>query len=338
MSTSRSIALLGGQSTGKSTYLGALGDALKAEELRHLRLAGLEGDARGLQRLSEPLHEGHYPPRTTSNERLELVARLRTHGTYFESLSFTLRAGDYDGEEVERLFRDRLRQWTSEWRQRALADGLLLLVRPNDAVRQPRSNSESHPNDMARWRMLHQREIIPASPGLQTQSTSARADNFFGSFSIEEVPPAPLAAPSDPVLIPTDLALVELLQFIRNVRDLAPGVRPRNKERFRVALVVTAWDAISKEWREAGPNRFLAHHLPLLQDYLWSNFLQDDIFRFGLSATGGDLRNPEYSQKYMDAPEGFVEWQDLGGPIRKSPDIGLPLYWLLFGDRALSAP
>ena len=334
----RNIALLGGQSSGKSTFLGALGDALKAEALTHLRLDGLDTDARALRRLAEPLHHGRYPQRTKAGERLDLVVPLRTVGAHFESAPFTLRAGDYDGEEVDRLFRDRLREWTDEWRQRALADGLLLLIRPGEKTRPPRLRSSPMPDDMVRWRMLREQGTSSSSQSEQPPGPHDSA-SFFGQIHLEEAPPPPHATPTDPVTVPVELPIIELLQFIRNVRELPPGQRPqKDAERFRIAMLVTAWDAVSQDWRKAGPAAFLSHHFPLLDDYLWSNFLQDDVFRFGLSATGGDLRDSDYCQAYMDDPSGFVEWLDPLHGIRDSRDIGLPLYWLLFGDRALGAP
>lgn len=340
MSTPRNLALLGGPSTGKSTYLGALVDALQLGRLIHLGLEGLGDDARGLQRLADPLLEGNYPPRTAIGERVDLVAPLRTAGSFFEPLSFTLRAGDYAGEEMERLFRDRIHGWSPEWQQRAHSDGFLLLLRPDALTRLPRPQPEGPVDDQHRWRQLRREPeaASSASSARLVPTAPTNADAFFGKLSLEEVPPPPRAALSDPVTVPSALAVIELLQFIRHVRGLAPGERPRGKERFRIALLISTWDAVDPTWREAGPGTYLAHRLPLLEDYLWSNFLPDDVFRFGLSSTGGDLHNPEYSEKYLGNPSGFVEWQDIGRGIQTKPDIGLPLYWLLFGDRALGAP
>jgi hypothetical protein len=341
MNEPHGIALLGGQSTGKSTYLGALVDALQMEKLQHLRLAGLGADARGLQRLAEPLLEGQYPQRTKAGERLSLEAPLRTAGSYFDPLSFTLRAGDYDGEEVERLFRDRIHGWSAEWKERAHSQGFLLLVRPAVLPPPPRPQLLSAQDEQSRWRLLRSEsgDAQPISDSRAALAAPTNPNTVFGEFPIEEVPPPPRAAPSDPVSVPTALAIIELLQFIRHVRELAPGERPRkDEERFRIALLVTAWDSVDPAWRRAGPAAYLSHHLPLLEDFLWSNFLPDDVFRFGLSATGGDLRNPDYNQRYLDDPSGFVEWRDATSGIRQSRDIGLPLYWLLFSDRALGAP
>lgn len=338
MSSARSLMLLGGPATGKTTYLGALVDALQNETVRHLRLDGLADDARGLQQLADPLLGGMYPQRTKSAERIPLVAPLRTAGDYFESTAFTLSAGDYDGEEVERLFRDRIHGWTDEWKQRALADGLLLLVRPQAVAQLPRLQPPPEVDEASRWERLHREEKQAAAPRVgRSPATPQRPETIFGAVSIEEVVPPRRAAPTDPVAVPTAFATIELLQFIRRVRGLDPGERPRGEKRLRIALIVTAWDSVDPHWRQAGPARYLSEQLPLLEDFLWSNFHADDVFRFGLSATGGDLRNPEYSQRYLENPGGFVGWRD-GMGLRTHRDIGLPIYWLLFGDRALGAP
>jgi hypothetical protein len=338
MSQPRSIALLGGPATGKTTYLGALVDALQSERIHHLRLDGLDADARALLRLSESLLEGRYPQRTKAGERHELVARLRTEASYFEPTTFTLRAGDYDGEEVERLFRDRIHGWSEEWSQRATASGLLLLVRPSALSRLPRLQPTAEVDEQERWRLLKQPGApAEAQPGERLQAAPADPEAFHGALPLESVPPPPRATPSDPVTVPTAISIIELLQFIRHVRGLAPGERPRGEERLPIALIVSAWDTVDPAWHEAGPAAYLSHHLPLLEDYLWSNFHPEDLFRFGLSATGGNLEDAQYSTHYMDDPRGFVEWKDLHG-VQHRRDIGLPLYWLLFGDRALSAP
>jgi hypothetical protein len=83
-----------------------------------------------------------------------------------------------------------------------------------------------------------------------------------------------------------------------------------------------------------GPrSRDFRYDVRVAGDFLWSNFRTEDVFRFGLSSTGGDLNNPAYKKRYLDDPRGFVEWRDFGAS-HASDDIGLPLYWLLFGQDA----
>lgn len=332
MSQSRTLALLGGPSSGKSTYLGALVDALQLEKIHHLRLGALPKDARGLQYLAEPLLEGRYPARTSANQRLRLVAPLRTHGDYFKESAFTLDIGDYDGEEVDRLFRDRIHGWTEEWTQRAQAQGLVLLVRPEMLSQLPRLQGPPV-DDAARWNRLTGIEAPPAQRRGPVSAAPARPEQIFTHLAVGDMPATPWAVPSDPVKVPTVLTLIELLQFIRRVRNLAPGQRPQD---FRIALLFSAWDSVDSAWKDAGPRAYLDHSLPLLADYLWSNFRTDDVFCFGLSSTGGDLLNPDHARHYLEDPSGFVTWT---GPHGRSEtrDLGLPLYWLLFGDHAFGA-
>jgi hypothetical protein len=264
-----------------------------------------------------------------------MLAPLRTHGDFFEDSAFTLDIGDYDGEELERLFRDRISGWSAEWQQRAQANGLLLVIRPDTVNHLPRLQALAT-DDTARWNRLRGLEMPAPERRAPASSAPPHPDRIFTPLSVEDMPPPPRAMPSDPVTPPTSLALIELLQFIRYVRGLAPGERPRGERSFRIALLVSAWDSVDAAWKSAGPRAFIAHTLPLLADYLWSNFLPDDVFCFGLSATGGDLLDPAYARRYLEDPSGFVAWSDPLGP-RQTKDLGLPLYWLLFGDRAFGA-
>jgi hypothetical protein len=334
---SKSITLLGGPSSGKSTYLGALIDALQMEKLRHLGLESLADDSRALQRLADPLLEARYPARTMASG-LDLEVRLRTIDTYFDRLPFSLQASDYDGEQVEQLFRDRVRGWSKEWQQRAQGDGIMLLIRPAAEVQLPRPQLPPDVSEAELWQRLRRTNVkAPVAPRAVPPRSAFRPERFLDPIELEETPPAPRLSPADPVRVPTVLALIELLQFIRYVRGLTPGKRPSGKDRFRIALVVSAWDSVAQSWRASGPAAYLAQHMPLLEDFLWSNFLPDDIYRFGLSATGGDLHDAAYAARYQDNPGGFVEWRGMDR-VHRRDDLGLPLYWLLFGDRALGVP
>jgi len=339
VSDARSLAILGGPSTGKTTYLGVLADGLQRKALQHLRLDGLAADSRGFLNLASSLHQGEYPQRTKAVERHELVANLRTEGAILEAARFTLRAGDYDGEEVERVFKDRINGWSEEWQRRASSQGILLLVRGDPAAPAPIQDAAAV-DEGAQWRHLRERSGT-AAPGTALATSPdlvpSRADLYHGSVSVEEVPPPPRLSPRAPVALPSALELIELLQFIRHIRGLSPGERPTGKERVRIGLLVSAWDAVSESWRKEGPARYFTQRFPLLVDFLWSNFPAEDIFHFGLSATGGDLREKQYSAQYEEEPRGFVEWRDSVQGVRRTEDVGLPLYWVLFGDTAFNA-
>lgn len=335
MSEQSTVALLGGPSSGKTTYLGAIVDALQSDQLPGLSLRGIAADATAYERLVEPLLEGTYPQRTKA-ERHVLELPLRAQGDASTD-DFTLTAGDYDGEEVERLFQERTRGFSPEWQARAHARGLLLFVRPEALAPLPRLRLAGAPDEAAHWQAVGEKSPPKEEPRRRTKAAKTdlpRPEQGFGpGLNMEALRPPPVA-PTDPVRVPTALAIVELLQFLRHVRGLDPGERPRPGE-LRIAFLATGWDAVDSAWRAKGPARFLVEHAPLLEDFLWSNFHPEDVFRFGLSSTGGDLRDLRYQERYRSDPHGFVEWADVKGTVHKTRDLSLPISWVLFGDRAL---
>ncbi len=315
----RTIALLGGPESGKTTYLGGFIDALDAGKLTDIEKAREPDDARPLEKLTDPLLDGHYPQRT-KGERFSVSLPLRYRHPDPPPVDFTLGVADYDGEEVERLFANRLDGWSAEWRLRAEASALLLLLRPDAITPLP---------------LLGRRPAPAPAHGPAPARFGSDPTSVFGpGLAPVEVPPRRPAAAQEPLRIPTMLALVELLQFIRHARGLAPGERPPPGD-LRVAVILSAWDTASPNWRARGPADYLSQHMPLLIDFLWSNFVPADIFHFALSTTGGDLRDDRYRQRYLDDPGGFVEFADATGQIRRTHDLALPIRWALFGDAAM---
>lgn len=318
--TARTIALLGGPDSGKTTYLGAFVDALDARTLAGIEKAREPDDARPLARLIEPLLDGHYPPRTAKGERVSLTLPLRYLDPDGPPVEFTLSVGDYAGEEVERLFRDRLDGWSDEWRARAGASALLLILRP-DAIA---------PLPLLRRRTAAE----PPSRPAPARFGSDPATVFGPGLASAEVPPRRPAPTEEPLRIPTMFAVIELLQFIRHARGLSPGERPPPGT-LRVAVLLGAWDAADAGWRAGGPANYLSQHMPLLVDFLYSNFGPADVFHFGLSTTGGDLHSEHHRRRYLADPGGFVEYADATGQVRRSRDLALPIRWALFGDAAM---
>ena len=317
----RTLALLGGPESGKTTYLGALVDALETDKLRGLERIHLPHDTRPLERLTEPLLDGRYPQRTKGERfSLDLALRYRQRGE--AALDFSLGVGDYDGEEVERLFKDRIEGWSAEWRARAEASALLLILRPDAIVPLPLLQRRARPEPPPRAR----RAPFGSDP----------ATVFGPGLAAEEVPTRRRVAPEEPIRIPipTVLALIELLQFIRHARGLAPGERPAPGG-LRVAVMFSAWDALNSSWRTRSPADYLSQHMSLLVDFLWSSFHASDVMHFGLSTTGGDLHDERHRARYLEDPGGFVVWSDATGEVLRSPDLALPIRWALFGDAAM---
>lgn len=319
------VALLGGPASGKSTYLGALLDGLQMETIEHLRMGPLPADATALSRLPEALQQGRYPDRTSRESRTPVVVPLRTEGALLPPMRFDLRTGDFAGETVDALFKDR--QWSEEWTAWAESDAILLFLRPDASVPLPQPAVSL--DDQARWRHLRG-EVQPEPPRRRSGLRAA-----LGPAFLDEAPPPPPRGPLDPVCVPTSLAMVELLQLLRHSRGYAPGERPLRGS-LRIVLVVSAWDAVSASWRERGPNALLASDYALLEDFVACNFWADDVLRVGLSATRGDLKTAEGRAQYLQDPGGEVVWRRPDGQVARTTNLGLPVLWALFGDRALA--
>lgn len=308
-----SLTILGGPGSGKTTYLAALVSALKDGESRFFDEPALPDDAAMLERLEDDLLDGRYPLRTPSGLASTLTLDLPVKGS---AEQVTLEVSDYAGEEVERLFAQRDAGWSPAWEARANAKGILIFIRP------------------PKWAPLPR-----IKPPVRLDSGLSAPGVLFDQPALDHDTGVVIDA-GDDTRVPTELAAIELLQFLRFVRKLAPGERPA-RGAVRVAVLISAWDAVDAGWRVEGPEAFMRQQAALLEQFLWSNFHQDDVRVFALSATGGDLKNADYQARYLergaDEPGGFVAWHGEGG-VQQRPDVTLPLAWALLGDRALTAP
>ena len=129
----------------------------------------------------------------------------------------------------------------------------------------------------------------------------------------------------DPILAPTQVQLVDLLQLLRlPPLDLGPR---------RLAVMLTAWDKARGE--RLVPERYLKVKLPLLYQYLLCS-VDDWTWRvYGLSAQGGEYDNAEKDVakrdpkvedlRNLDLPSKRIQ---LVGPEWETHDLTDPLAWL----------
>lgn len=346
-----SITLLGEKDSGKSTWLAAFLQSLEDRKAAHFERRHASQDQRALIKLTDPLLDAKFPERTQRNEPLSLTLALRLTGVPFMPQDVDLLAGDYAGEELEALFKDRTGTWTAQWRARAQADALILMLKAPSAQGLPLPHQWESKPDRQRWEyLLREQKRISGSEqaGLRLEGGPAEdsADDpfddpsrLFGAPELLSPAGPPEASPEEQVRVPGALALVELLQFMRHARGLCPGERPLAGS-LRVVIAISAWDAVDARWRAEGPERWLAQQMPLLEDYLWCNFPSDDLLICGLSAVGGDLNDEAFQSQYLSNPHrGFVEWWGLNqgaAGIQRCTDIALPLYFALAGRQALS--
>lgn len=304
------LTILGGPSSGKTTYLAALITALRDGVSTVFDTPTLPDDAAVIERLEDDLLDGRYPLRTASSTVQALSIELPFKD---DREAASLDVSDYAGEEVERLFERRDGGWSAEWNARAHASGVLIFIRP------------------PKWEPLPRiKPRVAAGPGL------SGPERIFARPELDTEVGVTVDL-GDETRVPTELAAIELLQFLRFVRGLAPGERPPRGS-MRVAVLISAWDAVDASWKGQGPEKFVKQNAALLQQYLWSNYQADDVQIFGLSATGGDLRDPSYKEQFEsagnDEPTGFVVWSDADG-LQTSHDVTIPLAWALMGNSTL---
>jgi hypothetical protein len=131
--------------------------------------------------------------------------------------------------------------------------------------------------------------------------------------------------PWHPRLAPTQVQVVELLQFL-SAEPLDTGPR-------RLAIMLSAWDKAAPEG--LSPAAFLDTKLPLLAQYLRHNKLLWTSRIYGLSAQGGDYdpieedaeRKPQAEElRKLDRPSDRIK---LLGDAPETHDLTEPLVWLM---------
>ncbi len=121
--------------------------------------------------------------------------------------------------------------------------------------------------------------------------------------------------------VPTQVALAELLRILEEnllwIDDTPP----------RVAVVVTAWDSLSAQERQAGPLEYLAKEFPLFAGRIKDD-LNVDLNVYAVSILGGDVVEAEFKQRVLaDGVTGLGYAVD--GQTSVTGDISLPIKWLL---------
>lgn len=205
--------------------------------------------------------------------------------------SFTLSLPDLSGERLRDQFVDRV------WDPHILdgvrrCDGLLLFVHP-DLVARP----------------------VTIEEGMEV----AAAIGDGGAGAADELDGDDDGARFSARRCPTQVQLVDVLQMIA---DRAPH-RP-----LRVALMVSAWDAVREAEPEQVPVSWLSNRLPLLSQFLEA---RPDLFSakvFGVSAQGGRL--PERAAELRERPAKERAWIVLADGTEA--DLAVPLQWALGSD------
>jgi hypothetical protein len=283
----RSIAqkqlLIGLPATGKTTFLAALWHVVESDEIPgSLRLKMLDGDRTYLNKIRNDWLSCRPLGRTTITAEqlvsMQLIepATGRTAEIFFPDMS---------GESFSRQWTDR--SWTKEYDALVRdAMGVLLFVHPAKITEPMRIDIANS--------LVEELDAV-------ADSDSAAQD--------EEVA-------WDPALTPTQVQLVELLQFLL--------VRIADRTPFRIAIIVSAWDLVCQQGRS--PEEWLTRHLSLLDQYLKGN---PELFTtrvYGVSAQGGDLQQDVDRLREEHRP---CERITIVGQDCLPHDLTAPVRWLM---------
>lgn len=288
MSASANLLFMGLPGSGKTTFLAALWHVLndRSSETR-LKLKGLSVDRTYLNQITADWQACSQVQRTKL-EPEELVVLSLESGA---NTTFDLTVPDLSGEAFEQqLVHRKIAVTHHENIQRAT--GLVLFV---------------HPRVKEGTRLTYSRQLKAVLDGAATATASADGSTMLSAiepWSIEK--------------LPTQVALVELLQFV--LESAAKKVR--------VAVVISAWDLVEKASFTGAPQEYLAREMPFLRQFLESN---DDLFEhtvFGVSAQGGDITVDEQKKALLDLDDALKRVKVLHGN-EASQDITKPLAWLL---------
>lgn len=269
------FVLLGLPGSGKTTFLAALWAVLNNGTANgEIVLGPLRGEQRYLNRIRQDWLRYTEMERTLPPDETDLAMPLQVRAT---KQDFTLQIPELAGENYQKAWE------TRELPQKVVdlltqADGLALFI-SSDQVEKPVRM------DQARAALFG---LVPAAfaetvdeddeddPKGKRSKEAAKGEPAKPSEDADEKP-APESKPWRHEMAPTQVILVELLQFAEQLRPLR-----------RLAVVISAWDEVIKHKAGDTPETWLKRELPLLWQFLQRNPGELDHRVFGVSAQGGD--------------------------------------------------
>lgn len=233
--------------SGKTTFLAALYHLVDSGEVStKLRIDSYSGDQSYLNQIVKTWLDCKEVIRTSQagDKKVELCLEERVSGRKV-MLAFPDLAGETFETQIEQ------RRCRSEYVEGCNLDGgIMLFVSPD------RSGDDG---------MTVVEQIAAVGPPPNNESATA------------------IAIPFSHKRIPSQVQLVELLQFIRSP--------PFRRQRRRVAVIVSAWDLVAEP--RPAPALWLRSEMPLLHQYLHTNQSSFENRIYGVSALGGDIKDAQ---------------------------------------------
>jgi hypothetical protein len=275
--------MMGLPASGKTSFLAALWYLVQHKEVEHrLALERMEGDSKHLNHISSLWASFEVVPRTPTNT-IRTVSMVLNDSVTKKTITLTF--PDLSGESfmsqwVERHFTVNYDNFLKE------SVGGVLFISPLDYRKPVR--------------------IASAMPLLKEMGAAGRSNGETDDSSIAW----------DPTQAPTQVQLVELLQFVAEREYFKPP--------FRLALVISAWDQLKGV--KATPVEWLVDEMPFLSQFLESNRRLFDFNVYGLSAQGGDYEGDVGKLTGMKPSERILV---AGDSVTNPHDLTELLTWLM---------
>lgn len=299
--------LVGLPSAGKTTFTAALFHVVEAGTLpESLTLHELEDDTQYLHAISSAWLGCQEMERTETGFHSLISMKLKEPRSKLEPEQVTeLLFPDVGGERFRQ-------QWEDRECEPAYAElvkgitGLLLFVHP-DNVTEPKTIREV--DALLDDEDEGQSELQKI--GEEEEESEEESVAWAASYA------------------PTQVQLVELLQFILNLK----GIEASSPGAFlRVAVIISAWDVVEQADKvpklQQTPAQWLAENLPLLDQFLKANWQHFRCSIYGVSAQGGDIKSAE-QVGHLQSQHNSAERIRVLHEDKESHDITQPIRWVM---------
>jgi len=296
--------MIGLPETGKTSFLAAFVYYVEAEiEIKRLTQYKLSSNTTYITLIRQSWLKGVRPERTkvSASKNKNTTAEIYLRDTQTNE-NITLHICDNFGEAYESQFN--LRYLDSEYlAQIKHSAGMILFIHPVSIQYPTLIEDLKLANDVA--------DLINSSIGGSEEGedkdgeTKIPESDVISQFKIEETP--------------TSVVLVDLLESHLEFSEYKP---------MNLAVVVSAWDVVKGTSDEISPLKWIELNLPLLYQYLITNFERLNFKTFGISAVGGNITDPvvaESLRKFHEPMERVMVVEDEG----THKNIASPVEWIL---------
>jgi Double-GTPase 1 len=312
-----SVVVIGIPESGKSSFIAALSHILEFREIETvLTLAQLPDEAQYLFEMRNEWQGCQPFERTKVGGFHPIVFNLEDRENHRIDLSFP----DIAGEEFEE-------QWSTRvWNERYLeaieqASGVLLFVNAKN-LRKPFSLADADKVKRSVLALLDGEENTDDQNDITHEAVNSgeAIARQVSSQAIEAEEGESNPAAWEPRKADEQAKLVDILQ---SLVDFAPD------RRWRLGIVVSAWDLVHKADAKTKPRAWIEKHMPLMRQYLQSNAPSFEFEAFGVSAQGGDpASEAERLQKFDSQSERVLVVSD----DYEGHDLTRVVAWVTSGD------